>query len=333
MSLRPTISPSTLVALVLASITAAAVTFSLLDGDDAQEAMTATGAPARAVADRASDLMIEGADGDELAMRGTIRLTVDEPVAGATASTRPIAAGECPVMTDSIRRLYLGFLDREPTADELTAEIDRYRTGEANLEDIADALAASGRFRTEYGPLSDDQYTERVYLNTVGIGPNDVEQRHWAMNLDNGYPRGSVMLAFTESADFVDRTATSRPLSGYLSWYPRGTHWYCGAGPVDDLAVLPLTDGAVYADHLFINPGDRDTVTSLSTVLDGRQRVPMMTSTLPAGFTDYRWDGLFVGADHYGDAIDVTASDDTGWVVVFYPRSVGEQRLGWHVPW
>ncbi len=87
MSLRPTISPSTLVALVLAAITAAAVTYSFLDGDDAQEAMTATGAPA--VADRASDLLIEGADGDELAMRGTIRLTVDEPVAGATASTRP----------------------------------------------------------------------------------------------------------------------------------------------------------------------------------------------------------------------------------------------------
>ncbi len=332
MSLRPTISPSTLVALVLAAITAAAVTFSLL-GDDAPEAARA-GVPATsAVADRASDLLIEGADGDELAMRGTIRLTVEEPVAGATASTRPIAAGECPVMTDSIRRLYLGFLEREPTADELTAEINRYRTGEANLEDIADALAASGRFRTEYGPLSDGQYIERVYLNTVGIEPNEDEQRHWSMNLDNGYPRGSVMLAFTESAEFVDRTGTSRPLSGYLSWYPKGTHWYCGAGPVDDLAIVPLIDDAVYADHLFINPGDRDTVTSLSTVLDGRRRVPMMTSTLPAGFTDYRWDGLFVGADHYGDAIDVTASDDTGWVVVFYPRSVGEQRLGWHVPW
>lgn len=338
MSLRRSLSPSTLVALAIAGITAVAVAYAVSGSDDRPEAATSAAASAGdtlgdGVAERASDLLVQGLGTDELAMRGTIRSTEDQPMAGATASTQPIAAGECPVMTDSIRRLYLGFLEREPTGDELTREIARYRAGDANLEDLADALATSGRFRTEYGPLSDSQFVTRVYANTVGRAPDEGELRHWLMNLDNGYPRGAVMLAFTESADFVERTDTSRPLSGFLSWYPRGTHWYCGAGPKNDLPIQALDDGDVYADYLFINPGGQATVVGLTTVLDGQQRVPMMASTLPGGFTDFRWDGVFVGAAHYGNAIDIAAGDDTGWVVVFYPRSVGQQRLGWHVPW
>lgn len=349
MLLRRPVSLSTVVALAIAGITVVAVTPSLLDGRTTETAEAAAAEPA-GVADRASGPLVQAAapnlrvdgqgtiqeaapvSGAGLVLRGAIGVTAEEPVAGATASTRPQVPGECPVMTDSIRRLYLGFLEREPTADELSREIERYRSGESNLEGTADALAGSGRFRSAYGPLSDEGYVQRVYANTIGEAPDEAELNHWLTSLGNDYPRGAVMLAFTESADFVRTTKTTRPLSGFLAWYPAGTHWYCGVGPRDDLPILPLTGGPVYADYLFVNPGPADVVAGLTTVLDGFQRVPMGAAELPGGYTDFRWDGLFVGADHYGDAIDVAAGADTGWVVVFYPTSVGRQRLGWHLP-
>lgn len=350
MFLRRPVSASTLVALAIGGITGVAVAASVFGAGSPALTETATAGSAE-VTNRASDLLVQGpttnldngsrgaiqeatpaASDDGMVLEGGIGLSAERPVAGATASTRTVVPGECPVMTDSIRRLYLAFLEREPTADELAREIDQYRSGEADLEALADALATSGRFRTAYGPLGDEAYVRLVYANTIDTGPTEAELRHWTTNLDNGYPRGSVMLAFTESAEFVRLTDTTRPLSGYLTWYPRGTHWYCGAGPADDLPVRPLTGDAVYADYLFTNPGDQDAVTGLTTVLDGRQRVVMGLAEVPGGFTDYRWDGLFVGAENYGDAIDVIAPDDVGWVVVFSPSSIGRQRLGWHVP-
>ena len=83
---------------------------------------------------------------------------------------------------------------------------------------------------------------------------------------------------------------------------------------------------------MFTNRGDDAAATGLTTVLDGRPRVAMSGSTLPAGFTDFRWDGLFDGADNYGEALDVRANDQTSWVVAFYPYPIGRQRLGWNLP-
>lgn len=255
------------------------------------------------------------------------------PLAGAVAETRDRPDNECPVMTDSIRRLYLGFLGREPTVAELQRDTDRYQAGEANLEELAFVLANSGLFRTGAGgPLDNAGFVELVYANTLDREPSDDDTDFWVAALADGYPRGNVMLAFTESAEFVRRTGTARPLSGFLAWYPRGVQWYCGVGARNDLAINELVGQLLYADHYFTNHGATDTPIGLSTLRDGRKVVDVLDASLPAGFSDFRWDGQFSGAEHYGDAIDIEASRQTSWVVVFYPSRIGRQRLGWHTP-
>lgn len=344
---RLPISPSTAVALLLAAATAVVVALAFTGSAPSASAHDPTdrgpASPSTASDvdespgddggsdDGASDDLEGSADFETASLRGGDGASGEGPVAGASAATRPIVTGECPVMTDSIRRLYRAYLEREPTARELERDIGQYRTGRANLEALSAALADGGLFRTLYGPLADEAFVRQIYRNTVDREPDDDDLAHWLTILDAGYPRGAVVLAMTESAEFVRRTGTSRPLSGYLNWYPDGVHWYCGVGPQDDLPIRPLVEGDLYADFMFTNVGSPGTDTGLTTVLDGLPRVTMNEGSLPAGFTDFRWDGRFGGADNYGEAIDVMGGDDTGWVVVFYPRSIGDQRLGWQL--
>ncbi len=340
---RLPISPSTAVALLLAAATAVAVALafggpapSASADDDTADATTASDREpgAGSAGDDPTDgaAASEGtADFETASLRGGNGSSGEGPVAGATAATRPIVGGECPVMTDSIRRLYRAYLEREPTARELERDIEQYRSGRANLEALSSALADGGLFRTRYGPLADEAFVRQIYRNTVDREPGEGDLDHWLTILDDGYQRGALVLALVESAEFIRRTGTSRPLSGYLNWYPEGVHWYCGIGPRDDLPIRPLVDGDLYADYMFSNVGSTGTDTGLTTVLDGLARVEMNDGSLPAGFTDFRWDGRFGGADDYGEAIDVAGGDDTSWVVVFYPRSIGDQRLGWQL--
>ena len=237
----------------------------------------------------------------------------------------------CPVMTDSVRRLYLAFHNREPDDTEFMLDVGRYRGGDVNLEDLADELASSQEFITRYGLLTDERYVELVYRNTLRREPDEDDLAFWITNLANGYGRGSVMLAFSESEEFVRRTATSVPLSGYLRWYPQGSHWYCGVGPRDDLTIKPLVDPVLYADYLFANRGAEASAIGLQTVLNGVDHVSINAGSLPSGYSNYTWAGTFSGDGDYGTGLDVVATDDTTWIIVFYDAPIGEQRLGWQI--
>jgi hypothetical protein len=253
-----------------------------------------------------------------------------EGVRPARAQSAPEST-TCPVMTDSVRRLYLAFFNREPTGTEFVLDTTRYRDGEMNLEQLASRLAGSEEFAVRYGLLTDERYVELVYRNVLRRQPTDEDRAFWTTNLASGYDRGPVMLAFSESEEFVRRTGTSVPLSGYLRWYPDGTHWYCGIGSRDDLPIKPLVDPTLSADYLFANGGSQAARTGLQTVLGGVAHVRINDGSLPAGYTNYTWGGTFTGDGDYGDAIDVLAGDNTSWVVVFYQGSIGDQRLGWQI--
>lgn len=237
----------------------------------------------------------------------------------------------CPAMTDSIDRLYLAYFDRPPSEAEFLDGTTRYRNGAANLETIAQALADSDEFGERHGELTDEQYVDLVYRTAVGRPPSEADREYWVANLASGYRRGSVMVAFSESEDFISRTKTATPLSGFLRWYPEGVHWYCGRGPRDDLAIRPLSDPTGYADYVFYNGGDIQSPIGLKTVLGTQDHLTMSSGTLPPRFTSYEWDGLFTGDGDYGSALDVQAGRNTSWIVVFYPSSIGSQRPGWQI--
>jgi len=254
-------------------------------------------------------------------------------MAGTTGSVDADGPPEsaCPEMTDSIRRLYSAVLLREPDPNEAFYWTDRYSSGEANLPAIANQLIRSAEFDRRHGPKTSSEFVELVYNNTRNPPPSQQVLRHWTRALNTGYTRGEMVLVLTESEDFVRKTATVRPLSGYLRWYSPGTHWYCGHGTVEGLSIKPLTGAQVFADRLIRNEGDTTDEVVMATLEDGLANAVMARTTLPPGATDYSWMGMFVGDGYYGGAVTVGAGPATRWIMVFYTSPIGHSRLGWQI--
>lgn len=237
----------------------------------------------------------------------------------------------CPEMTDSIRRLYLAIFLREPDLNEAFHWTESYMSGEANLPAIANQLIRSAEFDRQHGPKTSSEFVELLYNNTRNPPPSPQIRRHWISALNTGYTRGEMTLVLTESEDFVRKTATARPLSGYLRWYPPGAHWYCGQGTVEGLSIRPLTGAQVYADRLIRNEGDTADDVIMVTLEEGLANAVMAQSTLPPGVTDYSWMGTFAGDGYYGSAVTIGAGSSTRWIMVFYTSPIGHSRLGWQI--
>ncbi len=260
-------------------------------------------------------------------MLGSILLA--GPTAGIDADSHPDSA--CPEMTDSIRRIFIALFLREPDLNEAFHWTNQYGSGQANLAAITTDLARSAEFNRQHGSLTSSEFVELMYRNTRNPPPSQQILDHWTRILNTGYPRGEMALTLIESEDFVRKTATARPLSGYLRWYPPGTHWYCGSGTVEGLSIRPLTGPVVFADRLITNEGDEPDEVLMVTLEQGLGNAVMAQSTLPPRVTDYSWMGTFSGDGFYGGALTVGAGESTRWIAVFYTQSIGHSRLGWQI--
>ncbi|MFW2381161.1 MAG: DUF4214 domain-containing protein [Acidimicrobiales bacterium] len=101
-----------------------------------------------------------------------------------------------------IVRLYLAVFQRQP--DEAGFA---YWTGlDVSTAAIADHFTASPEFRARYGTLSDDQFVERVYENVMGRPSDRAGLNYWSDLLARGVDRGTVILGFSESAEFRRRS-------------------------------------------------------------------------------------------------------------------------------
>ncbi|MGI9614485.1 MAG: DUF4214 domain-containing protein [Acidimicrobiales bacterium] len=254
-------------------------------------------------------------------------------VAIPTFVSSPVAAesypSNCPAMTDSVTRLYLAYFGRMPESAGFNHWVGLYKSGQMSLEEISDSLATSPEFE-ELGLVTNEMYTTWLYQTLLDRDPTADELDHWVRALGGGYRRGSVTLTLTESYDFVQKTETHPPLSGYLRWYPKGAHWYCDIGSVTT-RINPL-NGDIWADRYVRNRAETDQSVTMWTLDVNRNReVDMLTATFPAGFSEYKWDGVFSGDGDYGTFLDVQADSTTDWIVVFYPRSIGVDRLGWQI--
>jgi len=245
----------------------------------------------------------------------------------ASISLEPFEADiTCQEMTDSLVRMYDGYFNREATPTEFDELVDKYRSG-TGLRQLSEELFMSG----EFADLSDSEYIDLVFENTVEREPTDAEQTQWRQSLEAEEQRPLMMLTFTESAEFVQLTQTARPLAGYSRWYPDGLHWYCGRGS-DRFAIQPLTGQNVSSDFIFVNSGVQPSPTELWVLEANFNRNVQMTSgPIPPEFSDFNWDGLFSGDGNFGENLDVRTNDSTRWIVVFYPTSIGEIRSGWEL--
>ena len=236
----------------------------------------------------------------------------------------------CPAMTDSITRLYNGYFGRDPDRQGFDHWINVYRSGAMSLDEISESLARSPEFSSR-NLVGNEAFVNWMYTTVLGREPTSNEFEARVQTLDNGYPRGSLMLTLTESYEYVLATNTVTPLAGYLKVYPKGTHWYCSTGS----ATVNVNDlvNDVWADYYFYNRSGSDDPISLWTLYGDQSRaVNMNPGTLPSGYSNYNWHGVFRGDGDYGRLIEVQAGNQTDWIVVFYPHSIGVDRLGWELP-
>ncbi len=146
----------------------------------------------------------------------------------------------CPELTDSVDRLYLAFFDRAPDARGWQYWVDRYSSGR-DLEVMSNSFVASREFRETYGSVSDPQFVDLVYRNVFDREPDAGGRAHWLGALGRGMSRGELMIAFSESEEYVIQTETFDPMAGYGRWYPEGSEWICIDG-VEGSASFERTD-------------------------------------------------------------------------------------------
>ncbi|NNF52941.1 MAG: DUF4214 domain-containing protein [Acidimicrobiales bacterium] len=117
---------------------------------------------------------------------------------------------EGPQLSDQIRRLYFAYLDREPDSRGLSYWTT-FRAGGTSLSAISAQFAASTEFENTYGVLSDGGFVDLVYANVLGRPPDASGRAFWLGQLQSGMTRGSLMIGFSESQEFLNRTETAAP--------------------------------------------------------------------------------------------------------------------------
>ena len=68
---------------------------------------------------------------------------------------------------------------------------------------------ARSRAVATYGALSNRAFVELVYNNVLGRQGDGGGVAHWEGQLNGGRDRGSVMVGFSESAEFILATGTT----------------------------------------------------------------------------------------------------------------------------
>jgi Subtilase family/Domain of unknown function (DUF4214)/Bacterial TSP3 repeat len=118
-----------------------------------------------------------------------------------------LTSGEFGLHVPRIVRLYLGFFNRIPDHNGFVAQVGALKSGTA-LETIANSFATSPEFTQTYGAnLSNSQYVTLVYQNVLGRSPSSNEVNAWVALMNQGWSRGRVMLGFTESQEFTNKSA------------------------------------------------------------------------------------------------------------------------------
>ena len=101
-----------------------------------------------------------------------------------------------------VTRLYFAYFLRIPDYGGLQHWIGQFKSGQS-LAQISQAFAASDEFRLRYGSLGNSQFVTLVYNNVLGRAPDSAGLAHWTQQLQNGLSRGDMMVAFSESAEYL----------------------------------------------------------------------------------------------------------------------------------
>jgi hypothetical protein len=107
-------------------------------------------------------------------------------------------------------RLYDAYFLRRADQAGLNYWLDLYWTG-TSLRVISDYMAASPEFERRYGSLTDAQFVDQVYLNVLGRSAEPSGRAYWVEQLRAGMTRGTMMIGFSDSPEFIRRTDSIPP--------------------------------------------------------------------------------------------------------------------------
>lgn len=139
--------------------------------------------------------------------------TIDREAIDSTlieALPRPGVPGADNAMIDSVTRLYLAVFGRLPDAVGHRYWVAQ-RTDGMSADDVADEFMASAEWTERYGAIANAGFVDVLYRNVLHRGPDAVGSQYWQSRLDHGVARRQVLLQFSDSNEFVDRTGTDRP--------------------------------------------------------------------------------------------------------------------------
>ncbi len=170
----------------------------------------------------------------------------------------------CPELTDSVERLYEAYFLRAPDAAGYDYWLTQYASGQRDLPGISSFFAESAEFDALYGALTDREFVELIYTNVLRRGADEEGLTYWTGRLATE-SRGTIMLLFAESPEFVALTMTAPPQAGYYSWPAPGFTFECP--PLPELFVI--TDSVM----LGMGPQYRDTIKQVPQRLQDNYRL------------------------------------------------------------
>ncbi len=130
---------------------------------------------------------------------------VPQPVAMADLFFR---TSEYSKVIAPLARLYMSYFNRAPDHGGLQGWVTYMRNG-WSLASVAEAFARSSEFLARYGALTNASFVDLVYRNVLGRAPDPNGLDYWLGGLTSGrLNRGSVMLGFSESAEFRATSAS-----------------------------------------------------------------------------------------------------------------------------
>ncbi|MGI9595596.1 MAG: DUF4214 domain-containing protein [Acidimicrobiales bacterium] len=107
-----------------------------------------------------------------------------------------------------VLRLYRAYFQRDPDTSGFVYW-RRQRLAGVGLADISDAFAQSAEFLNRYGNLPNADFVDLIYVNVLGRPAEPAGHAYWLRQLAAGIPRGQIMLAFSESQEFMNKTGTA----------------------------------------------------------------------------------------------------------------------------
>ncbi|MFN8017046.1 MAG: DUF4214 domain-containing protein [Acidimicrobiales bacterium] len=131
-----------------------------------------------------------------------------------------------------VSRLYRAYFGRVPDYGGATYWAGKHRGG-MRLRNISQAFATSSEYQRTYGSLDDAGFLDQVYRSVLGRPADPQGQAYWTAKMAKGFPRGEVMVAFSESSEYVRTSAawvnTFEVYAGMLGRAPTADEQTAGA--------------------------------------------------------------------------------------------------------